>query len=68
MEETRSQQWSWIMGIGTILALDGFCSLHSWLVTFFSNFQFRPRPKMPLAVLASPPHPSKLNLPAFWVS
>jgi hypothetical protein len=68
MGETSSQQWSWVMAIGTIFPLYGFCSLYSWLISFFSNFQLCPRPQTPPMVLTPQPHPSKLNLPAFWVS
>ncbi len=62
--EDNNQQWSWTMAVEATLALYGICSLHNWVASIISNFRFRPQ-QMPLVVPAAPPHPSKLNLPAF---
>ncbi len=65
--EDNNQQWSWTMAVEATLALYGICSLHNWVASIISNFWFRPQ-QMPLMVPADLPHPSKLNLPAFWIS
>jgi hypothetical protein len=65
--EDNNQQWSWTMAVEASLALYGICSLHNWVASIISNFRFRPQ-QTPLVVPAAPPHPSKLNLPAFWIS
>ena len=62
--EDNNQQWSWTMAVEATLALYGICSLHNWVASIISNFRFRPQ-QTPLVVPAAPPHPSKLNLPAF---
>ncbi len=61
--EDNNPQWSWTM----VVALYGVCSLYNWVANVISNFRFRPQQTAP-AVPATPPHPSKLNLPAFWIS
>ncbi len=53
--------------MGAVFALYGICSLYSWIVNVFSNIRFRPQ-QTPPAADAVPPHPSKLTLPAFWIS
>jgi len=55
------------MAVEATLALYGICSLHNWVASIISNFWFRPQ-QTPLMVPADLPHPSKLNLPAFWIS
>jgi hypothetical protein len=60
--EDNKQQWSWTMAV----ALYGVSSLYNWVVNVISNFRFQPQ-QTPPAVPAVPPHPSKLNLPVFWI-
>jgi hypothetical protein len=39
-----------------------------FLANVMGNIRFGPQQQPPPAVLATLPHPSKLNLPAFWIS
>jgi hypothetical protein len=66
LEDINNQQWSWAMAVGAVFALYRVCSLYSWMANI-GNIRFRPQ-QSPLAMNAVPPHPSKLTLPAFWIS
>jgi hypothetical protein len=69
MEDNSDQQWSWALAVGAVFALYGVCSLYNWVANILSNIRFRPQPQSPPAADAIPlPHPSKLTLPAFWIS
>jgi hypothetical protein len=60
MEDSNNQQWSWAMAVGAVFAVYGIRSLYSWIANILGNIRFRPQ--------QSPPHPSKLTLPTFWIS
>jgi hypothetical protein len=54
--------------VGAVFALYGVCSLYNRVANALGNIRFRPQPQSPLATDTVPPtHPSKLNLPAFWI-
>jgi hypothetical protein len=57
MEDNNNQQWGWTMAVGAIFAL------YSWMANIIGNIRFRPQ-QTPPAADATPPHPSKLNLPS----
>jgi hypothetical protein len=65
--EDNNQQWSGTMAVGAILALYRVCSLYNWVANIIGNFWFWPQQTLSPAPAASP-QPSKLNLPAFWIS
>jgi hypothetical protein len=44
-----------------------FCSLTNWIAGIIGNIRFCPQLHALLAVPTTPPHPSKLNMPAFWI-
>ncbi len=55
--------------MGAVFALHRVCSLYNWFATILGNIRFRPQPQSLPAMDAIPPtHPSKLTLPAFWIS
>ncbi len=68
MEDSSDQQWSWAFAVGADFALYGVCSLYNWIASILGNNRFRPQQSLPATDAVPPTHPSKLTLPAFWIS
>jgi hypothetical protein len=68
MEDGSDQQWSLALAVGAFFALYGVCSLYNWIANILGNIRFRPQQSPPATDAVPPTHPSKLTLPAFWIS
>ncbi len=68
MEDSSDQQLSWALAVGAVFTLYGVCSLYNWIATILGNIRFRLQQSPPATDAVPPTHPSKLTLPAFWIS